>query len=474
MATAFRFNKSNLLALVKQGETTTVRDTEEKGLRFKVGKQRSVFLFEKRISGRKKTPPVTITIGAFPAITLEEARQQARVLASLCEKGIDPRQGPEQETRPIVTLRMAVDKFLEVKKQQIGAKCWGKYESVIRHHLPRCWYPLDINTITEDMLLEQFHVIRQNHRFQCWGFFKVYSNMWNTTKPYFRDGKNQRILGANPIPEARKLLGKLKRDPPKRPVIPATLLGKFVVTVEGLRSGKLSTTSSRSGRPPAPSVRRICDIVLLSLFTAFRLTEMRCLRWEYVNLEHGIIFLPGKDDVGAFKGTKNSHDHWLPLSSYAWDLLKWIERERDSTSPYVFPSVYDPEKPISRNRAVCEHISRLVGSRFSPHMCRRTFASVADEAGLGFLKVKRLLNHAFQGGVTGGYVVPGFNPAKERESMQLVCDYILEQRAAHLGDAKAEKGIDKQAAIAKLRRYARELGLDPDEVLIDSERSAAA
>jgi len=35
---------------------------------------------------------------------------------------------------------------------------------------------------------------------------------------------------------------------------------------------------------------------------------------------------------------------------------------------------------------------------------------VADEAGLGFLTVKRLLNHTFQGGVTGGYIFPASIP----------------------------------------------------------------
>jgi integrase len=471
MAKSFRFNKTKLLTLIRQGDPTTVRDTEEKSLRFKVGKKRSVFLFEKRISGRKNTPPVTITIGAFPAITIDEARWETRRLANLCEKGVDPRVGPEEEERPVITLKMAVDKFVGIKKEGISKRCFGKYRNIIQAHLPVDWMDKDLNTITSDLLYEQFHLVRKAGRHQCCEFLKVFGNIWNTTAPLFRDRMNLRILGANPVPETRKLLKGISKAPINRPVIPAPLLGKFLVTVENLRSGEERMFARQSG-PPSPNVVRLCNIVLLSLFTGFRFSEARCLLWEYVNLEHGIIFLPGdtSESETAFEGTKNTQDHWIPLSTYAWDLLAELKRERTSLSPYVFPGSNKTFQPVSRNDAVFHRISELVGTKFSPHATRRTFASVADEAGLGFIKVKRLLNHAFKGGVTGGYIVNGFNPAKERESIQLICDYILERRAAYLGHGEMAKGIDKDAAFAKLRRYSLELGLDPSEVLVDVTR----
>lgn len=78
-----------------------------------------------------------------------------------------------------------------------------------------------------------------------------------------------------------------------------------------------------------------------------------------------------------------------------------------------------------------------------------------------------MLNHTFQGGITGGYVIPGFNPAKERANFQKVCDYILLRRAEYLGEVKRKsEEVDKQQAMEKLRKYASELGLDPSEVLL--------
>ena len=87
MARTIRFNKTTLTTLVREHHTKTTKDSEVPGLQFKVGAKRSVFQFEKRISGRKGSP-ITMTIGAFPVISIEEARQEARRLANLCEKAL--------------------------------------------------------------------------------------------------------------------------------------------------------------------------------------------------------------------------------------------------------------------------------------------------------------------------------------------------------------------------------------------------
>jgi len=333
--------------------------------------------------------------------------------------------------------------------------------------------------ITPEMIAEHFHIIRETARERCWKFLKVYGNIWNTCKPFFKNERGERILQQNPIPETRSLLKQVKTDQPKRSVIPVNLLGKYVVTLELLRSGEIQLNPEKE-KAPTPGLIRTCDILLLSLFTAFRWTEAQNLKWEYVNLDFGIIRLPGdaRDEDGDFDGTKNHHDHWVPLSSYAWDLLRKINTERDSLSPFVFPSVHNPSKPIARFQHVWKRVSTVIGSHLSPHTNRRTFASAADASGLGYLTVKRLLNHAFQGGVTGGYIVAGFDPSKERSNFQKVCDYILDRRSEHLGLAKVEdEGIDQREAILKLKRFALELGLDPVvalEALTKGGRNAAA
>ena len=90
----------------------------------------------------------------------------------------------------------------------------------------------------------------------------------------------------------------------------------------------------------------MCEICLLALFTAFRFAEAQHLKWEYVDLNNGIIRLPGnaKDEIGEFEGTKNHHDHWIPLSSYAWDLLRGIYKKNEIRGLYVFSRLRDLKK----------------------------------------------------------------------------------------------------------------------------------
>ena len=462
---AFRFNKSNLKALVQDSKIGVVRDTEINGLKFKVGARRSVFLFEKRVSGKKSAPAVTITIGAFPAVGLDEARQEARRLANLCERGIDPREDWKSEPKRVITFHMAVEKFFSVKRE-LSKYTLAKYRNIVTNHIPKAWHGKDLTAITSEMIVGQFHAIRERSSDKCWEFLKVFLNIWNTCAPFFRDRKNQRLLKQSPIPEARNMLKNVPRQRPKRSVIPANLLGKFVVTVERLRTGEISMVSDKR-RPPSPVEVRMCDIALLTLFTGFRFGEVRWLKWDWIDLDHGTIHLPGdaRNDGDDWEGTKNRKDHYVPLSSYAWDLLKRIH-DGGTASPYVFPAVTKPDQPVCRHQPAFKTIAKLIGIHYSPHASRRTFASAADEAGLGFLTVKRLLNHSFQGGVTGGYIVAGFNPDKERANFQKVCDYILDRRAEYLGETcKKDRGLDINKAMGKLKRYALELGLDPQQVL---------
>lgn len=219
-----------------------------------------MFLFEKRISGCTNSPPVTITLGAFPAICIEDARQEARRLSTLCEKGQDPRLvSKNREEKPGLLLETAIDKFFSLKKD-LRPRTLQKYLDVIKLQFPDSWMRRDLTTLTPDMVVEQFHIARITSRDRCWEFLKVFTNIWNTCKPYFRVRQRNPILEQNPIPEALNMLKYIKRDPRKRSVIPKNLLGKFVATVEKLRGGQILVETRQESVAVAPIVVRMCDI----------------------------------------------------------------------------------------------------------------------------------------------------------------------------------------------------------------------
>jgi integrase len=74
-----------------------------------------------------------------------------------------------------------------------------------------------------------------------------------------------------------------------------------------------------------------------------------------------------------------------------------------------------PKKPIY---AVIE----ASGVEFSPHDCRRTFATIAEAVNLPLTMIKRLMNHTTSNDVTGGYIVTEEETLKQ--AINKIADYI--------------------------------------------------
>jgi integrase len=74
-----------------------------------------------------------------------------------------------------------------------------------------------------------------------------------------------------------------------------------------------------------------------------------------------------------------------------------------------------PAKPIRSVTASC-------GVEFSPHDCRRTFATIAEAVNLPMSMIKRLMNHVTTNDVTGGYIVT--EEETLRAAINKVADYI--------------------------------------------------
>src|SRR5262245_23827607 len=76
--------------------------------------------------------------------------------------------------------------------------------------------------------------------------------------------------------------------------------------------------------------------VALAIESGLRQAEMFGLRWECVNFENGVVTVP------LSKSGKTRH---VPLSDGAKTILRTFESFL--SSPFVFPSVRDPLKPIN-------------------------------------------------------------------------------------------------------------------------------
>jgi integrase len=163
---------------------------------------------------------------------------------------------------------------------------------------------------------------------------------------------------------------------------------RFLTAVELERLGAAIRQAETVGlpwnvdeRPPnakhlAKSDRRFAKIgpfaaaaLRLLLFTGCRLREILHLRWEYVDLERGLIFLPDSKS-----GRKT-----IILNAPALAVLG----ELDRVGPYVVPGD-DPQKPradLKRPWAAVAKSAGLDGVRL--HDLRHTYASFGAGGGFG-------------------------------------------------------------------------------------------
>jgi len=117
-----------------------------------------------------------------------------------------------------------------------------------------------------------------------------------------------------------------------------------------------------------------------------------CRRREATNLTVGDVDLRRK--TVTFADTKNKRDHTLPLTD---TLLEILKRRKDAAGDdgLLFP--------CTEPKNITKHLARATGVHITPHDCRRTFAGVAELAGVGSHTVGVLLNHK-SSTVTGGYI----------------------------------------------------------------------
>ncbi|MCU9840488.1 integrase family protein [Ruegeria sp. WL0004] len=139
----------------------------------------------------------------------------------------------------------------------------------------------------------------------------------------------------------------------------------------------------------------------LILFTGFRKTEALTLEWKNVREDH--IHLPM---------TKNGRSFDFPISQLHHEILAPV---RGLSRQWVFPSP----------KSFTGYITGPEKITWSPHAHRRTFATIAMEAGILEEVVGRLLNHTPLSITGQRYVKPSLDAL--RPSMETICREIQDR-----------------------------------------------
>ena len=297
-----------------------------------------------------------IGLGAYPLMTLADARVVAFENRRIARKGGDPR----QPLREIPTFREAAEtKHAELEPSWRNAKHAESWLQQLKKHAYPVLADMPVDRITPSDVL------------------RVLTPIWNVRQETARRVR-QRIRTVlswcyahqyvNRNAAGEDIDGALHRQGGKQEHLRSLPYAELPEFVRALESG------------PGSLVNKLC--LLFVILTASRGIEGREARWEEIDLDGRMWRIPGSR-------MKMGEDHDQPLSQAALEVL---ERARvfDNGSGLIFPSQNKPDQALS-NVAFMNLLKRIgYAGRTTAHGFRATFRTWASECTTASTRAKKL------------------------------------------------------------------------------------
>jgi len=326
--------------------------------------------------------PLLITLGRFPAMTVEQARQQAKKHLGELAEGKDPGQEKKRRRDEAITLRQAMEDY--IKSRDLKPATVEDTRTRMERYYGD-WMNKKLLDISPDMVTKRYARL-----------LETAPTAGSTATRYLRSILNFAIAAYDHLPLSNPVdrLSKArmwKRPQRRRTVIEANQLPAWWKALDSINPHH-------------------ADIFRFVVLTGFRKKEALGLRWEDVNLETRVVTLTD---------TKARRPHALPLTDFLLDLLK--RRQRFATSDFVFAD--DRGRVPGNFRYSMAKVEALSGVRFTLHDLRRTFTTVAESLDIPAYALKRLINHSDAGDVTASYII--MDVERLRKPMQKISDYVM-------------------------------------------------
>jgi integrase len=275
-------------------------------------------------------------LGAFPEVTLADARHAHAESRKLVAKGVHPVQArrDERESRARAELHRVKGSF--------GAVC-ADWSTATGADL-RPATVLQRNREIEKDLTPRFkdRPISNITRLELTATLKevearapeVARNLRNYLWGIFEYAIDSGLLADNPVPPVRVLR---KRNQENHPALSLDLLGEFLRKLDSIDTIHEQT--------------RIA--MLLVVLTACRKAEVTGGKWREIDLKAAEWEIPA-DRMKAGRA------HWVPLSRQCVKLLQELRALVPDDSVYLFPNRLDPDRPMA-DRSLNALMERLAG-----------------------------------------------------------------------------------------------------------------
>ena len=381
-----------------------VSDSHGLYLRVKPGGSRHWYL-KYRISGKESR----IALGAYPAISLSDARQQREGIRKMLALNINPVQqraavrGSRTPEKVFKNVALAWHKSNRKWSQNTADRLLAS----LNNHI----FPVIGNLPVSE--LKPRHFIDLLKGIEEKGLLEVASRTRQHLSNIMRHAVHQELIDTNPAAN----LGGVTTPPVRRhyPALPLERLPELLERIGAYHQGRELTRHA----------------VLLMLHVFIRSSELRFARWSEIDFTNRVWTIPATREpiIGVHysgRGAKMRMPHIVPLSEQSIAILKQI-KDITGNNELIFPGDHNPYKPMCENTV--NKALRVMGYDTKKDICGHGFRAMACsalmESGLWAKDaVERQMSHQERNTVRMAYIHKAEHLEARKAMMQWWSDYL--------------------------------------------------
>ena len=385
-----KFTKRSIEVLPVTGERQTFYDDDLPGFAVRVGKSgKKSFYYIYRAGKGRNSEKRWILLGAFPVMTVEQARQKYKDLAAAVQQGADPSL-EIRESKVAIQIHEALDQFDTEYVAKLKPRSIDFYQLIIRKHLKPHFGKIKVKDLGYSEIAK-VHASMKDTPYAANRSVNILSVFLNWCELH---GYRERL--SNPCQKISLYKEHKRQEFMDEEAL--TKLGETLSAMEDNWIRRKETGERRKSKHVDAMTPHAAAVVRLLMFTGARRSEILSLKWSYINMELGIARLP--DSKTGFKVLQ------LPAPALA------ILRNLPQVSKYVFPSDSKVGHLVCLKnvwKSICQQ-ANLQGWRV--HDLRHAFASIIVNSGASLPIIGKILGHT-QVSTTQRYAHLQENPARK-------------------------------------------------------------
>lgn len=358
-----------------------------------------------RISGKESR----IALGAYPAISLSDARQQREGIRKMLALNINPVQqrAAERGSRTPEKVFKNVALAWHKSNRKWSQNTADRLLASLNNHI----FPVIGNLPVSE--LKPRHFIDLLKGIEEKGLLEVASRTRQHLSNIMRHAVHQELIDTNPAAN----LGSVTTPPVRRhyPALPLERLPELLERIGAYHQGRELTRHA----------------VLLMLHVFIRSSELRFARWSEIDFTNRVGTIPATREpiIGvrySGRGAKMRMPHIVPLSEQSIAILKQI-KDITGNNELIFPGDHNPYKPMCENTV--NKALRVMGYDTKKDICGHGFRAMACsalmESGLWAKDaVERQMSHQERNTVRMAYIHKAEHLEARKAMMQWWSDYL--------------------------------------------------